>query len=59
MKLLTFSEEGEEFKMSKVTPVSIFIQEKAERIFEKGCGRGGGLGENSTHSLSPQYALDY
>jgi hypothetical protein len=58
-KLLTFNEEREEFKVSKVTTVSVFTTEKAERIFEKGCGRGEGMGENSTHSLSPQYVLDY
>jgi len=38
-KLLKFSKEREEFKVSKVTLVSVFIQEKTERIFEKGCGR--------------------
>jgi hypothetical protein len=58
-KVVTFSDECEEFKVSKATPVSVFIQEKAERIFEKICGRGGGMGEISTYSLSPQYVLDY
>jgi hypothetical protein len=48
--LLTLSEEREEFKVSKVTPVSVFIQENAERIFETDYGSGGGKGENSTHS---------